>query len=159
MHDLNGLEKWLTKGKKQSAKLFVLSGNGRAKQQGPYKKKGAVQSVRTQQHYKKKNWDWAAKMKCERFGDLQVLFSCTLQKELVFSAREVLEIDSDSDEGGMALDTMVDEDDERLWDILVAGPEQEESITSTAHTAAKPWPCRSMDLGPGAHSSAKEEGG
>ena len=35
VHDLNGLEKWLTKGKKQLAKLFVLgelSGNGRTKQ-------------------------------------------------------------------------------------------------------------------------------
>ena len=32
------------------------------------------------------------------------------------------------------------------------------SNTST-HTATKPWPCRSMDLRPGAHSSTKEEGG
>jgi hypothetical protein len=46
----------------------------------------------------------------------------------------VLEIDSNLDEGGMALDTMMinkdsetsDEDDERLWDITVAGLEQEE---------------------------------
>lgn len=47
----------------------------------------------------------------------------------------MLEIDSDLDEGGMALDTMVvnedsetldKENNERLWDIPVAGPEQEE---------------------------------
>ena len=34
-----------------------------------------------------------------------------------------------------------------------------DSNTSTTHTAAKPWPCRFTDLGPGAHSSTKEEGG
>ena len=47
----------------------------------------------------------------------------------------MLEIDLDSDEEGMALDTTMvnedsetsdEEDDERLWDTLVAGPEQEE---------------------------------
>jgi len=96
-----------------------------------------MQSVWTQQHNKKKDRDWAVKMKHKGFGDLQVFFSCTSQKGQEFSPREVLEIDSnsDSDEGGMALDTMmVDEDsetldredDERLWDIPVAGPEQEE---------------------------------
>jgi hypothetical protein len=86
VYDLNGLEKWLTKGKKQLAKSFVLgglSGNGSTQQWGPYKKKGTVQSVQTQQHNKKKDWDWAAKMKCEGFGDLWVFFSCTSQKELV----------------------------------------------------------------------------
>src|SRR5882672_8505097 len=65
VHDLNGLKKWLAKGKKQLAKLFVsggLSGNGRTKQWGPYKNKGTVQSVLTQQHNKKKDQDWAAKM-------------------------------------------------------------------------------------------------
>ena len=57
--------------------------------------------------------------------------------DLEFSATEVLEIDSDSDsdEGGIALDTMManedsetsdEEDDERLWDIPVVRPEQEE---------------------------------
>jgi len=141
VHDLNGLKKWLTKGKKQLAKLFALGGlsgsNDRTKQWGPYKKKGTVQSVQTQQHNKKKDWDQAANMKHEGFGDLQVFFSCTSQKGQEFSAREVLEIDSDSDsdEGGMALDTMMvdedsetsdKEDDERIWDILVAGPEQKE---------------------------------
>ena len=67
-----------------------------------------MQSVWTQQHNKKKDWDWAVKMKHKGFGDLQVFFSCTSQKEWVFSAREVLEIDSalDPDEGGMALDTV-----------------------------------------------------
>jgi hypothetical protein len=67
-------------GKKQLAELFVLgglSGNGRTKQRRPYKKKGIVQSVRTQQHNKKKNRDWAAKIKHEEFGDLQVFFSHT----------------------------------------------------------------------------------
>lgn len=45
VHDLNGLKKWLTKGKKQLANLFVsggLSENGRTKQWGPYRKKGTV---------------------------------------------------------------------------------------------------------------------
>ena len=73
VHDLNGLKKWLTKGNKQLAKLFVLgglSGNGRTKQWGSYKNKGTVQSVWTQQHNKKKDRDWAAKMKHEGFGDL-----------------------------------------------------------------------------------------
>jgi len=115
------------------AKSFVLgglSGNGRTKQWGSYKKKGTLQSVQTQQHNKKMDWDWAAKMKHEGFGDLWVFFICTSQKEQGFSAREVLKIDSDSDldEGGMALDTMmvdedseilVEEDDERLWGIPV----------------------------------------
>ena len=77
VHDLNGLEKWLTKGKKQLAKLFGLSENGRTKQRGPYKKKGTVQSVWTQQHNKKKDRDWAAKMKHEGFGDLRIFFSTT----------------------------------------------------------------------------------
>ena len=138
VHDLNGLKKWLTKGKKQLAKLFVsggLSENGRTKQWGPYKKKGTVQSVWTQQHNKKKDRDWGVKMKHEGFSDLQIFFSHTSQKEWVFSAREVLEIDLDSDEEGTALDTTMvngdsetsdEEDDERLWDTLVAGPEQEE---------------------------------
>jgi hypothetical protein len=58
---------------------------------------------------------------------------CPSPKEWVFSSKEVLEIDSD--EGDMALDTMMvnedsetsdEDDDERLWDIPVAGPEQEE---------------------------------
>lgn len=73
MHDLNSLEKWLTKGKIQLAKLLVLgglSGNGGTKQREPYKKKGTMQSVQTQQHNKKKDQDWAAKMKREGFGDL-----------------------------------------------------------------------------------------
>ena len=138
VHDLNGLKKWLTKGKKQLANLFVsggLSENGRTKQWGPYRKKGTVQSVQTQQHNKKKDRDWAAKMKHEGFGDLWIFFSHTSQKEWVFSAREVLEIDLDSDEEDTALDTtMVNEDSEtsdkedgeRLWDTPVAGPEQEE---------------------------------
>ena len=84
VHDLNGLKKWLTKGKKQLAKLFVsggLSENGRTKQWGPYKKKGTVQSVWTQQHNIKKDRDWAVKMKHEGFGDLQIFFSHTSQKE------------------------------------------------------------------------------
>ena len=82
VHDLNGLKKWLTKGKKQLANLFVsggLSENGRTKQRGPYRKKGTVQSVRTQQHNKKKDRDWAAKMKHEGFGDLRI-FSVTHHK-------------------------------------------------------------------------------
>ena len=113
VHDLNGLKKWLTKGKKQLAKLFALGGlsgsNDRTKQWGPYKKKGTVQSVQTQQHNKKKDRDWAAKMKHKGFGDLWVFFSCTSQKGQEFSAREVLKIDSDSDsdEGGMELDTIM----------------------------------------------------
>ena len=145
MHDLNGLEKRLAKGKKQLAKLFGLgglSGNGGTKQRGPYKKKSTMQSVWTKQHNKKKDRDWAVKMKCKGFGDLRVLFSHTSQKEQVFSAREVLEIYSDSDEGGMALDTTMvnedsetsdEEDNERLWDIPVAGPEQEEDNLGDIH--------------------------
>ena len=35
---------------------------------------------------------------------------------------------------------------------------QMDSNTSTTHTSTKPWPCRSTDLGPGAHSLIKEEG-
>ena len=74
-------------------------------------------------------------MKHEGFGDLWVFFSHTPHKEQAFSARKMLKIDSDLDEGGMALNTMMvnedsetsdKEDDQRLWDILVSGPEQEE---------------------------------
>ena len=57
VHGLNGLEKWLTNGKKQLAKLLVLGGllgNGRTKQWGPYKKKGTVKFVWIQQHNKMK---------------------------------------------------------------------------------------------------------
>lgn len=78
VHDLNGLQKWLAKGKKQLAKLFASHGStssSGSKQRGPYKRKGTLQSVRTQQHNKKTEHDWAAKMKMEGYGDLQNFFN------------------------------------------------------------------------------------
>jgi hypothetical protein len=66
VHNLNALEKWLAKGKCHMAKVFALhklNNNDISRQHGPYKKKGTVQSKRTQQHNKKMEWDWTAKMK------------------------------------------------------------------------------------------------
>ena len=118
VHDLNGLEKWLAKGKKQMAKLFGLSSSDKTTQRGPYKKKGTVQSIRTQQHNKKKQRDWTAKMQNGGFGDLRVLFGGMSPKQQTPALREVLEIDSDSD-------TMDGEHDIPMV-TPVDGPEREE---------------------------------
>jgi hypothetical protein len=120
VHDLNGIEKWLAKGKKQMAKLFGLSSSDKTMQRGPYKKKGTVQSIQAQQHNKKKHQDWTAKMWNGGFGDLHVLFG---PKQQTPALREVLKIDSDSDEGSMVLDTMDGKEDDIPMVTPVDGPE------------------------------------
>src|SRR5882672_2632693 len=60
IHNMNGLQKWLTKGKKRLAQFFASWSSiySEGRQRGPYKKKGTVQSLRTEQHNRKKERDW-----------------------------------------------------------------------------------------------------
>jgi hypothetical protein len=76
IHDLNGLQKWLTKGKKRLAQFFAFRSSiySEGRQRGPYKKKGTVQSLRTQQHNRKKERDWTEKMRNDGYGDLRSFF-------------------------------------------------------------------------------------
>ena len=77
--DLNGLKKWLAKGKHQLAKFFTTwtfsdSSKSDSKVQGSYKTKGPVQSLHAQQHHAKLSWDWTLKMWNEDYSDLINLF-------------------------------------------------------------------------------------
>ena len=74
--DLNELEKWLAKVEENHKKWLSrnLLNSSQGKLQGPYKKKGTVQSLQTQQHNRKKARDWTVKMQNEGYGDLRSFF-------------------------------------------------------------------------------------
>jgi len=76
IHNLNGLQKWLAKGKKRLAQFFASQSSiySEGRQRGPYKKKGTVQSLRTQQHNRKKERDWTEKMRNDGYRDLCSFF-------------------------------------------------------------------------------------
>ena len=76
IHDLNGLQKWLAKGKKKLAQFFAFQSSidSDGGHQGPYKKKGTVQSLWTQQHNRKKERDWTEKMRNDGYRDICSFF-------------------------------------------------------------------------------------
>jgi len=73
---MNGLQKWLTKGKKRLAQFFASWSSiySEGRQRGPYKKKGTVQSLRTEQHNRKKERDLTEKMRNDGYRDLHSFF-------------------------------------------------------------------------------------
>jgi len=76
IHDLNGLQKWLAKGKKKLAQFFAFQNSidSEGGHQGPYKKKGTVQSLQTQQHNRKKKRDWIEKMRNDGYREIHSFF-------------------------------------------------------------------------------------
>ena len=76
IHNQIGLEKWFVKEAKTWVRLFPKNhvGSLKDKHQGPYKKKGTIQSLWTQQHNCKKEKDWTKKMRTDGYRSLKSFF-------------------------------------------------------------------------------------